>query len=501
MTSLIDAVTEREQVAPYLTSSPIATGSTARYGAGTVLAKKYRLDSVLGVGAMGAVWQATNLLLDAPVAIKLAHAELAGSAFRARLQLEARAAASFVHPGIVRVFDVGETDAGDPFIVMELLQGATLAQMTSQGGLSAVRAVQIVLPVIDALAAMHARGVVHRDVKPDNLFVALEEQRVQPKIVDFGIAISSDPGGAPRARDDGGVLVGSPEYMSPEQAEASEDIDHRTDIWSICVVLYEAIAGETPFNASHAMLLLRAIIMDEPVSLTDRGVADERLWEIVRVGLSKDRENRHASMSELGKELARWLLDRGVHEDVCGTSLLSKWFADDEAALAGTNAFQLAAQRRAEVAAFVRTTPPRSVRSPKGPERRRGRAARGRWVRAAKVCTVTGVMALAFFATNPKNAMSALVASRAFGQHRVTDPIAWSPLPSRDEARTEAASVQAATALPLASAPRAQNAIAAKLAADRGAVSAVQRKPHANAPLRKVQVVASRADLDLIAPY
>src|SRR4051812_3254921 len=142
----------------------------APYRAGSVLCGKYRLDALIGEGAMGAVWQATNLPLEAPVAIKLTHPELDG-AFRERLLLEARAAAGFVHPAIVRVFDVAETELGDPFIVMELLQGSTLTQLSKRERFTAVRAVQIVLPIIDAVSTMHARGVVHRDLKPDNLLV------------------------------------------------------------------------------------------------------------------------------------------------------------------------------------------------------------------------------------------------------------------------------------------------------------------------------------------
>jgi serine/threonine protein kinase len=495
MAALLEGETEMERASPCHTFVTVA----ARYGEGSVLAEKYRLDSVLGVGAMGAVWQATNLLLDARVAIKLAHAELAGGSFRARLQLEARAAAAFVHPGIVRVFDVGETDAGDPFIVMELLQGATLAQMTSQGRLSAQRAVQIVLPIVDALAAMHARGVVHRDMKPDNLLVALEDQRVQPKILDFGIAISNDPHGAPLAINDGGVLVGSLEYMSPEQAEASEDIDHRTDIWSICVVLYEAIAGEMPFDASEAMLLLRAIIMDDPLPLTDRGVADEQLWDIVRVGLKKDRESRHASMSALGKKLARWLLDRGVHEDICGTSLQSKWFASDEPILGGVNALPRAPYH-AEAAESVRTTPPRA-RSSRGPARRGGRRARARLVRAIKTCTVLGAMGLVFFTTPPKNAVSALMASKAWLEHRAIEPIAWSPWPSREEARIEEASPERRIEVSTAKTEIDQSS--RKLAADHAVTSAVQRRPStpSSVPIRKAQAAANKVGLGLIAPY
>jgi serine/threonine protein kinase len=234
----------------------------SRYGVGSVLCGKYRLDALIGEGAMGAVWQATNLLLDARVAIKLTHADLEG-AFRERLQLEARAAAGLVHPAIVRVFDVAETELGDPFIVMELLQGNTLAQLLMRGRLPAARAVQVILPIVDALSTMHARGVVHRDLKPDNLLVSFEDERVQPKVLDFGIAKRNAPRAQDGFIDESGTLIGSPEYMSPEQAAANDEVDGATDIWSICVVLYESLAGETPFRAHTAECLLRAIIQDE----------------------------------------------------------------------------------------------------------------------------------------------------------------------------------------------------------------------------------------------
>jgi serine/threonine protein kinase len=318
-----------EQVAFCLTSAtrPYLKPS-ARYSVGSVLADKYRLDSVLGEGSIGTVWQATNLLLDSSVAIKLTHPELAQPEFHARLKLEARAAAGLRHPAIIRVFDVGKTSFGDPFIVMELLQGATLAQMIAGGKLTAVRAVQIVLPVIGALGVMHSHGIVHRDVKPDNLFTSFEGPTVQPKILDFGIAKLDESRGKIGNLNESGMLVGSPEYMSPEQAMARDDIDFRTDIWSVCIALYEAISGETPFAKVSDDELLGAITGREPASLAECGACDEELWEIIRIGLAKDRYARHASMAVLGRALASWLVGHGVTDDVCGTSLESQWFAD-----------------------------------------------------------------------------------------------------------------------------------------------------------------------------
>ncbi len=307
----------------------------SRYTAGAVLSGKYRLQAMIGEGGMGAVWKASNELLDLPVAIKLIRADLDRSSLRARLQIEARAAAKLGHPAIVRVFDVGETGFGDPFIVMELLQGETLGKMIARGRLSAARAVQILLPVIEALAMAHARGIVHRDLKPDNVMIAVEDQRIQPKILDFGIAKLTDPRDVDHKLTEIGVVVGSPDYMSPEQARGRDDVDASSDIWALCVVLYEAITGVTPFSASNYNALLRAIVEDAPKSLIEHAAGDAALWEIVERGLAKDRNQRHPSMSALGRALAGWLLSHGVTEDACGASIDSKWFGrtSDPAAL------------------------------------------------------------------------------------------------------------------------------------------------------------------------
>ncbi len=277
---------------------------------------------------MGAVFRARNTSLDMLVAIKLLRADLNRALLAGRLVQEARAAAKLAHPGIVRVFDVGQTALGDPFIVMELLDGETLAAFIDrEQKLTAIHAVQLLLPIADALSAAHAKGLVHRDVKPDNvLLVVSDEGIVQPKLLDFGIVKSAQADGGGDVSDAGSV-VGSPDYMSPEQARGLEQVDSRSDLWSFSVVLYEAIAGVPPFQADNHHTLLRMIVEDEPKSLLTLGVANHALSYIVARGLSKDPLERYASLSQMGKALAAWLADQGITEDACGVSLEAKWLS------------------------------------------------------------------------------------------------------------------------------------------------------------------------------
>ncbi len=299
-----------------------------RYQAGDVIAGKYRLEQLLGQGGMGVVWGAFNLQLEAAVAIKLLMRSERDDrdVMTQRLKQEAKATAKLGHPAIVRVFDVGESELGDAFIVMELLSGRSLAAMISEEAfLSGVHAVKLLLPIADALAVAHSKSIIHRDLKPDNVFIASEEGAVQPKLVDFGIAKIAGVGGAGSALTQAGTLLGSPDYMSPEQARGSDDLDHRTDIWSFCVVLYEALTGTTPFAAANYNALLRAILEEPPREHVVQGPEEEALWAIVLRGLEKDRELRFRSMSELGRALASWLIRQGVTEDIAGSSLEAKW--------------------------------------------------------------------------------------------------------------------------------------------------------------------------------
>jgi serine/threonine-protein kinase len=298
--------------------------STSRYGAGDVIAEKYRLGRKLGEGGMGAVWLAHNETLDIDVAIKLIRGEVASAEMADRLLQEARAAARLGHPAIVRVNDFGKTSRGDPFIVMELLDGQDLAgALAKRGRLSAIKAVRTLLPIAHALTVAHNKGIVHRDLKPENVFLAKnDEGQIQPKLVDFGVAkLETD---VSQRLTQNGALVGSPLYMSPEQARG-DDVDHRADIWALAVVLYETITGRPPFEGKNYNAVLYSITANPPTPITELDVGDAELWTILERGLQKDPDRRWYSMRDFGEALARWLEDRDVHEDITGASLQTAW--------------------------------------------------------------------------------------------------------------------------------------------------------------------------------
>lgn len=295
-----------------------------RYGPGDRIGENYRLRGLLGQGGMGDVWLAHNEALDVDVAVKLVRPASGEKDAAERLLREARAAARLGHPAIVRVFDFGQTDGGDPFIVMERLEGEDLATALGRlGKLRPAKAVRTLLPIAHALVAAHGKGIVHRDLKPENVFLARNEgDRLQPKIVDFGIAQVDrikNPG-APNS----GELLGSPAYMAPEQARGGE-VDERADQWSFAVVLYEAIAGVRPFIGETPDAVLQAILSASPPRLPGTSGADDDLWAIVRRALEKDPSARFPTMKEFGEALAGWLLASGVNEDITGAALQTAW--------------------------------------------------------------------------------------------------------------------------------------------------------------------------------
>src|SRR5690606_28830450 len=295
---------------------------------GDGVGKKYRLKELRGAGGMGTVWVAHNSVLDIDVALKLMRFEQFQAdpkrIFRRLLQ-EARAAARLEHPAIVRVFDYGLTEVGSPYIVMELLHGESLAElMAREPPMEATKAVQLLLPIADALATAHGRGIIHRDIKPENLFLSTDDYgRLQPKIVDFGVARFLEGG---RTMTRSGALMGTPDYMAPEQARGEADIDTRVDIWALCVVLYELIAGFRPFGGVDAnyLAVLRAIVHDEP-NPQIRDIAGDALWLILERGLRKKTHERWDTMRVLGEALALWAYERGVREDILGASIKANW--------------------------------------------------------------------------------------------------------------------------------------------------------------------------------
>jgi len=296
---------------------------TGPYRTGEVIDEKYILIRKIGEGGMGAVWIAHNTVLDVHCALKLIEVGKTTRQMADRLLDEARAAARLGHPSIVRVLDYGETPRGDPFIAMELLDGEDLAQlMDREGRLDAVAAVQTLLPIAHALGTAHSKGIVHRDVKPENIFLAKDEvTTTMPKLLDFGIVRLENTN---RRLTMAGAVLGTPDYMAPEQAKG-ETTTGQSDLWSFCVVLYELIAGQRPFDGDNYNALMRAIIEQDPKPLEELGVADKDLSDIVKRGLSKKAEERWINMRELGEELALWLESHGVGEDVTGASLRRTW--------------------------------------------------------------------------------------------------------------------------------------------------------------------------------
>lgn len=295
----------------------------AKHAPGLLIAGKYRLERLLAEGGMGTVWLARNEALDLHVALKLILPEIRDEEMSARLLTEARATAKLLHPSIVRVFDFGQTEQGDPFIIMELLEGCSLGQFLAQQPCDPLLAVRTLLPVIDALCHAHAQGIVHRDLKPDNIFLVREEHRTRPKLLDFGIAKVNVEGAVPNMTGPHFVL-GSPGYMSPEQAWNSQDVDHRADIWSVCVVLYEAVSGGTAFKGGDAHSILNAVKDTELAPLAGSDAA-RALWPLLARGLVKDPAHRYQSMRDLGNALASWLAERGVMDDLCGDPLDRYW--------------------------------------------------------------------------------------------------------------------------------------------------------------------------------
>jgi serine/threonine protein kinase len=298
--------------------------SVHKYQPGDVLLERYQLERQLAVGGMGELWRAVNLALEQPVAVKLLRSAARNPAGAARLLREARVAARLQHRAIIRVFDAGTTATNDPFLVMELLEGEDAGTLLEDSGpLDAVRAVQLMIPVLSGLSVAHAQGVVHRDLKPDNIFLArLSDGTVQPKLIDFGVAHVGAQLAASKLTT-AGMLLGTPEYMAPEQIECRDDIDARADVWAVGITLYQLIAGAVPFSGETLLQIFDAIMEAHvPFPTRARGL-DGGLWSILTDCLRRNRDERFASVDEVERALTAWLAKRGVTEDYARHSLVA----------------------------------------------------------------------------------------------------------------------------------------------------------------------------------
>src|SRR6202167_5966264 len=262
----------------------------------------YRIASRIGAGGMGEVYRATDTKLGRDVALKLLPPEMASDPERlARFRREARAVATLNHPHIVTIFSVEEAD-GIHFLTMELVEGQSLDRLIPESGLPVERILAIASALADALGAAHDKGIVHRDLKPANVMLT-GEGRV--KVLDFGLAKEMrpyDPAAATltSAGDTAiGVVMGTPAYMSPEQI-AGRALDHRTDIFSLGIILYEMASGRRPFEGESSADLASAILRDTPRPLSAmRASIPDALCRVIQRCLEKDARDRLSSAREV----------------------------------------------------------------------------------------------------------------------------------------------------------------------------------------------------------
>ncbi|MDI3288283.1 serine/threonine-protein kinase [Polyangium sp. 15x6] len=268
---------------------------------GAIIGGKLRLERPLAKGGMGAVWVARHQLLDTDVAVKFMEGSIAANeSLRQRFEREAKAAALIKSPHVVQVLDYGVED-GIPYIVMELLEGEDLGRRLERGGrLDLAEAYRILEPLGKALRRAHDLGIVHRDLKPGNIFLARSGDDEIVKVLDFGIAKDVTITG-PATSTSSGVMLGSPSYMSPEQIRETKQVDHRSDLWSIGVILYESITGRLPFDeAENIGKLLVTICTDDappPSSLVPS--LDPAVDRFFERALARDKAARFQSMAEL----------------------------------------------------------------------------------------------------------------------------------------------------------------------------------------------------------
>ena len=280
----------------------------APIGPGTVLDGKYEILRLIGAGGMGTVYAARHRLLDDTVAIKVLQGRDVPDEDVRRFLREGRTAVSIKGEHGVRIHDVGTLPNGLPYLVMEYLEGEDLGRiLLARGRLSVHFVVACMIQVCEVLAEAHAKGIVHRDIKPQNIFLLKGEPSVpKVKVLDFGLAkvVSSEVAAASLAGTIDGALLGSPHYMSPEQVRSARTVDARTDVWSLGATMYKLLTGEAPFAAPSVQRLLVEILMAQPKPLRAVRVdVSEALERVVMRCLSKSADDRFTTAAEVSEAL------------------------------------------------------------------------------------------------------------------------------------------------------------------------------------------------------
>jgi hypothetical protein len=271
---------------------------------GRLLDDRYRIEAKIGAGGMGSVYRAVQINVERSVAVKvLAHAVSADPVIVARFRHEAQLISKLRHPNTLELYDVGSLDEGRLYFVTELLAGQPLNRALRDGPLELLRALGFMVQICGALEEAHAAGIVHRDLKPANIFIQQVGEQEFAKVLDFGIAKLSDQTRLTRA----GEIFGTPAYMSPEQARGDE-VDPRSDIYSLGIILYECLAGRTPFVAENTAALLLKHITEPPPHFSELSPPIDvppAIADLVMQMLEKEPDDRPSTVGEVGSKLTR----------------------------------------------------------------------------------------------------------------------------------------------------------------------------------------------------
>jgi serine/threonine-protein kinase len=273
---------------------------------GKTIFGEYTISSKLGEGGMGAVYLATQQQIEQQVAIKVLHGRAArNDELVQRFYREAKTVTMLSHPNIIRVFIFGRTEEGLIYLAMEYVKGVSLRdELQNRGRMSEMRAIKILKQSLSALAEAHTLGIIHRDLKPDNILLTSyrgEDDFV--KVLDFGIAKIKDPTGQQRQLTQAGVVYGTPEYLSPEQAQALE-LDHRSDVYSLGCILYEMVTGHVPFTAPKTVnILMMHVYEPAPPPSTKFPNISKEMEEIIMKALQKKPEQRYQTAMEFFEAL------------------------------------------------------------------------------------------------------------------------------------------------------------------------------------------------------
>ncbi|MBZ0116604.1 MAG: serine/threonine protein kinase, partial [Sandaracinaceae bacterium] len=290
--------------------------------AGAVLGGKYRLDEPIARGGMARVWRATHVTLGSPVAVKfIERVDTDRADTTERFLREARVAASVRHKNVVDIIDFGVVSAGgcdEPYMVMELLEGKALDHLLGERALSTGEAVELTLQILNGLDAVHRAGIVHRDMKPANVFVSEDQDGLFARLLDFGISLESDgPASAER------VVVGTPEYMSPEQA-FGDPLDARSDLYSVGVILYEMLSGLVPFEDPDPKKVIDLVATSSPPPLVQVRSDIPQLCGLVDRALARSPADRF----EDARAMRRALLELTGGADTTGSHALRRQTLD-----------------------------------------------------------------------------------------------------------------------------------------------------------------------------